>query len=426
MSNDDDNGLWTLSTTEGDSAFPPPTPPNSSAGAPPNLPPTVAMPTADDEWPAGGGSGEPFPGDDPRRPYVIGGVAFAVMLVVGLVIAFVVGGGDSDDEATVAPVSTVPVAVSTTLASAPSTTVSATTAAPATTVATTTTTEAPSLVSDSIVIATREGVYRVTSTGAEKILDEGQQMALGLPDGRLVVQANGGRLAGIATDTAVFVVSTDGQKQLVVGPTPGSSEFITLHDAFQRDGAWHILVTIHTGSNFEDSRDELVMVNLDSGAQTQLGYVGGWEDGSGRFSVAGDLAVSEFYATISRGPSFISLVDGPTPDSQTFGLASSYEDCSVCPSLFAISPDGTELAWVEGEFVVIADTATGEQKTALALPRQLGSQAISIDVGSSGVIVNFRSTYGMGDAPVPNPIVVNREGRVVELPREGVASFTER
>ncbi|MFM8531831.1 MAG: hypothetical protein ACKOD2_19570, partial [Ilumatobacteraceae bacterium] len=125
-------------------------------------------------------------------------------------------------------------------------------------------------------------------------------------------------------------------------------------------------------------------------------------------------------------PIIVSLVGGPTPDPRTFGLASSYDECTVCPSLFAISPDGTELAWVEGEFVVIADTATGEQKAALALPRQLGSQAISIDVGSSGVIVNFRSTYGMGDAPVPNPIVVTREGKVVELPREGVASFTEK
>jgi len=425
MSNDDDNGLWEFSTQDGGSAFPPPTPPNSSAST--QLPPTVAMPTAPDDWPAGSGVSVNEPaGSDPRRPYVVGGIAFVVMLVVGLFIANVIGGGDSDEPVTVAPASTVPVVATTTQAPSPATTTPATTVAPATTIAPTTSTEAPAQIDGSILVATRDGVFRVAPTGTEKILDEGQQVALGLPDGRLVVQANGGRMAAGAAETAVYLVSTDGQKQVVVSPTPGSSEYITLHDAFERDGAWHVLVTIHVGSNIDDSRDDLVMVNLDTGVRTQLGYVGGWEDGSGRFSVAGNLAVSEFYVTVTRGPLFIDLAGGSTPDPRNFGLAESYDDCTVCPSLFAIRPGGTELAWVEGEFVVIADTATGVQKAALALPRQLGTLAISSDVGSSGVIVNFRAPYGMGDAPVPNPIVVTREGKIVELPREGVASFTEK
>jgi len=430
VSNDDDNGLWELSTQDGGSSFPPPTPPTSpeaGSGTSSSLPPTIPMASIPADTPD-----VDRPDDDPRRAYVVGGISFALMLVIGLVIALAIGGDDSDDGISVSPASTLAVDVSTTVAAAPTTispVVPATDGATtdtSTTVAANTTTTTPSDLFDAIVIASRDGVHRITPGGSETLLGEAQQMALVLGDGRLVVQANGGRIAASAAETTVYLVSADGRKQVVVSPTPGSSEFITLHDAFQRDGAWHALVTIHSGSNIDDSQDDLVMVNLETGVRTSLAYVGGWEDGAGRFTVAGDLAVSEFYVTVTRGPLFISLVDGTTPDPGIFGIAPGYDDCSVCPSLFAISPDGTELAWVEGEFVVIADTATGDQTALLPIPRQLGRQAISIDLGSSAVIVNFRSTYGMGDAPVPNPIVMTRAGRVVDLPHEGVASFVER
>jgi hypothetical protein len=149
--------------------------------------------------------------------------------------------------------------------------------------------------------------------------------------------------------------------------------------------------------------------------------VGGWEENTGRFTHGGGYLISDFYSGVSNGPLFLVLGDASPLSPTPFGLADQYDDCSVCPRLFAISPKGDRLAWIEADLLVVADTTSHERVMQVALPKDSGSSVVSLEVGGSSVILN-RSSTSIG--PYQAAFVVTADGVVSAATTPGFAVFS--
>ncbi|MEY4362239.1 MAG: hypothetical protein RL391_1545 [Actinomycetota bacterium] len=355
--------------------------------------------------------------EDGSTDWLIGLASFIGMVIVGLV-AVLIFHDDPKPTVSTTPVvsftgSTAPAAAST----SPVPTVGSSVAA-STTTSTTTPGTAPLL--DSIVVAGPDGIWLETSAGRSKMVEGSFDVVLDLGDGTFLVQARSGRNAE-PQDTVVFRVEAGGTPEPVVTPSEQEQEWLTLHDAVLRDGVWSALVSVATGAGIDTATEDLVLVNLTTGDRELIETVGGWEENTGRFTFGGGHLISDFYSGVSNGPLFLVLGDtsplSPTP----FGLADQYDDCSVCPRLFAISPNGDRLAWIEADLLVVADATSHERVMQVALPKDSGTSVVSLEVGESSVILN-RSTTSIG--PYQSAFVVTADGMVSTATTPGFAVFS--
>ena len=373
--------------------------------SPPSLPDIPPMPDMPDGK------------DDRGTDWLIGLAAFVGMVIVGLVAVLIF----HDDPAPT--VSTTPVVSFTPTTNAASATTtplpdSSSTVAQATTTTSISPTGSPLI--DSLVVAGPDGIWLETSAGKSKMVEGSFDMVLDLGDGDFLVQARSGRNAE-PQDTVVFRVDAGGTPEPVVSPSEDEQEWITLHDAFQRDGQWWALVTIATGVGFDDAADQLVAVDLATGRREVIETVGGWEESTGRFTHGGGHLISDYYSNAIHGPLFL-VLGNTTPLTPTpFGLAEQYDDCSVCPRAFAISPTGHRLAWIEADLLVVADTATHERVLQVTLPKDAGAEVISIEVGESSIVLN-RATTSIG--PYQGAFVVTADGSISTLSTPGFAVFS--
>lgn len=373
--------------------------------SPPSLPDMPPMPDV------------PEGKDDRGTDWLIGLAAFVGMVIIGLVAVLIF---HDDPQPTV---STTPV-VSFTATSNP--VAAGTTSLPnsASTVAQTTTTTSISPTGspllDAVVVAGPDGIWLENSAGKSKMVEGAFDVVLDLGDGDFLVQARSGRNAE-PQDTVVFRVSAGGTPEPVITPSESGQEWISLHDAIRRDGQWWALVTIASGVGFDDAADQLVAVDLATGRREVIETVGGWEESTGRFTHGGGHLITDFYSGVSNGPLFMAL-GGTTPLSPTpFGLAEQYDDCSVCPRAFAISPTGHRLAWIEADLLVVADTQTHERVMQVALPKDAGAEVASIELGESSIILN-RATTSIG--PYQGAYVVTADGDISTVSTPGFAIFS--
>lgn len=354
---------------------------------------------------------------DLRVAVAIGVVSFVLLLVVGLVATLSLG---SDD----------PVSISTDTG-APSTTLAVTTTVPApttvattpipgvgmtTVVETTTTTIASAIPTDRSITVAGAGLYDLTINSSTTVNNEQWAVAFRLPDGTVIAQHVFPGYGEPGDNTVYRIGSTT---STVLAPTDPSNEWIRLHDVFREGTAFFALVSVKSGVGFEDAREELFTINLDTGEKVSYDMIGGWEEGPSRLSYGSGLIVGEYFSSITSGPFFLSL-DGVTINPNDLGLSSSYDDCAVCPSRFATDPSGTRIAWVEGDLLVVFDRNAGTRIAETRLPVGLGRDVDSIDLLGNTAIINAydRTTGILGAAHV-----VGFDGTSTQLPTPGRATF---
>jgi len=358
-----------------------------------------------------------FDKDDHGTDWLIGLAAFIGMVIVGLVAVLIFHDDPKPTVSTTPVVSFTPSSAAGGGTTTPLPTVEST-------IAETTTTSsslpASSLLLDSIVVAGPDGIWLETSAGRSKMVEGSFDVVLDLGGGSFLVQARSGRNAE-PQDTTIFQVEAGATPRPVLEPATDQPEWLTLHDAVQRDGAWWALASSATGIGFESGREDLVLVDVTTGAIETIETVGGWEETTGRFTFGGGHLISEFFSSYSHGPMFLTLGD-TTPLSPTpFGLAEQYDDCDVCPERFAISTRGDRLAWLEADLLVVADTTSHARLMEVALPKDSGAGVISIEVGESSVILN-RSTTSIG--PYQGAFVVTADGNIATATTPGFAVFS--
>lgn len=408
----------------------PPTP--SPADLPPSVPePTEALPSV----PPGStppGDGPPTPGAPPPSggrpawllPLVLG--VAAVLAVVALVVLLTRDGPAEVTEdssppvspATTVPGTTVPVTV------APSTVAPTTTAAPTTTSTTepATTTTVPSLPAGlTLTQAAGDGVHSLSGADDVLVAAERVELALAVGDGSFLVQNRSGRTAAFGeTLPADTEIRRIGAVSEVLVPA-ATDQWHTLHDVEVVDGRRLVLVSTVQGSNIEDWREDLYLIDLDTGERTDLGVVATWESGTSRLHLSADgLIVGEWYASVVSGPLFMDLDGNEGLDPASVGLEAEYVDCGDCPRAFSVSSDGARLAWIQGGTLVLYDRQAGARLAEVPLGGSAEVIVDSIEVGSDAVVLNVVDSPG-GQALAP--VVVGFDGTITPLARRGVATI---
>ena len=131
----------------------------------------------------------------------------------------------------------------------------------------------------------------------------------------------------------------------------------------------------------------LAQYRLGDGSVVDLGQIGGWEAGTSRLKLGGVTAVGEFYAEASRG--LLSVrEDGTTIDPTSLGLEESYVDCSDCPRLYTITPNGQRLAWLDGNSLVVVDLGTGAEVQRAGVPGDLAASVDDIALSDNIAVLN--------------------------------------
>ncbi len=297
--------------------------------------------------------------------------------------------------------------------------------------ATTTTTPTESSIGAPIVVATEEGVLRETSAGTTRVIDGSFDVVIPVGDGSYLAQARSGRGAD-ALDTSLLRISADGVPTRVLEPAEGIDEWFTLHDLIVRNGTFTALVVKATGTLPDDSVEEILLVPLDGSASVSLLTRDAWDSRISHLTVGNGLLVGELIDESATSESanrpllvrFTEVGDGsvttdvidPTP----FGLADSYSECFVCPRVFGIDSSGQRIGWIEGDLLVIVDVASLQRLLLVPLPQGTGERVASIEIGSTGVLLNRRLS---ADGPFQKSLVVTGDGSIGASNYFGRAAF---
>ena len=431
----------------GASAPPPGTPPPR-----PTTPPTTAMPptsgapdpssmptSAIPVTRAGAGGyppGGPIPpmgGDLPppggRRPLILG---IAIGLIAALIVGLIAFALTRDDDGDASELTDVPPATTLTPETVPEppTTVPVveTTPLPTTTTEATTTTQPQptTTVADPsgwpsgfmLTVAASDGVRIVGPNGANTlVVQQPVDIALPVPGtDDFVVQSRSGR-PGPSEDTEIWRVG-EGGAVLLIAPPPGV--FLRLHDVRVVAGNPVVLYSADVGDNPENQSEVLAQYRLGDGSVVDLGQIGGWEAGTSRLKLGGVTAVGEFYAEASRG--LLSVrEDGTTIDPTSLGLEESYVDCSDCPRLYTITPNGQRLAWLDGNSLVVVDLGTGAEVQRAGVPGDVAASVDDIALSDNIAVLN-RTT---ADGSWGNAVIVDLGGAApvfIDVPIPGFAA----
>jgi hypothetical protein len=237
-------------------------------------------------------------------------------------------------------------------------------------------------------------------------------IALAVDDGTFVAQRRSGPSMrdGVTwpkSDTSVLRIDEGGHTTPLFDAVSG---FVTLHDVAVVDGRRLLLYSVHNG-NFNDPKEELYALDIDSGTHpVDVGTVGGWEWGTSRLTLGtnGLIIGTSRGVCCSSGSFHAMAVPGspaaakPLPKAADFGLQDGYEDGCVCPTAFAVDPDGTAVYWlspVEGGptvTVVRAPLDDPLHHTEVAPVARLDAsrlQAMSIDADDDRFVVTFGNAY---------------------------------
>ena len=352
-----------------------------------------------------------------RRSALVGAGSLVLGTIVMIVVLLGVDLGDEPAPDTLAPTTV----ARTTTEPVPDTSpaIDYTPTEPPITPAATTTTVAPATVplDRRIVVASPTGITTVTGSSSVSNDSGSWAVAISLRDGGYVAQRVWPGY-GQPGDTTIYLV-VEGVMSALVAPADPSNEWIRLHDVIDDSGSDKILYSVKSGLGFDLATEELFLFDIGSGTTESLGIIGGWEDGPGRLSIGGQVIVGETFSQIDSAP-FIRRRDGASIDPSTFGLATSYPDCSVCPKAFAIAEDGSTMVWVENDLLVVVDVASGRRVTEVMLIDGLGRDVDSLDVDGSVVLVN---AYDRNTGVLGRPFLYGFDGTFVQLPVVGSATF---
>ena len=357
----------------------------------------------------------PPSGTPTRQLVVIGSSAFVVMLIVGLVLTLSLGGNDTSTAIT--PTSTSP---STSVAPSTTLPVSIVTTVVATTVEETTTTTVVPSINQPITIAGSQGISHIAGGITTRFDSQPWETAFRLADGSYIAQHSSAGY-GQQTDTTIYRVGAT--TTVVKSVTNPATEWMRLHDVYSEGstGDSFVLYSLSSGFGMEDSKEELFALSLNTGLTTSFGMIGGWESGTSRLSFGSNIIVGQFSAEADSGPFFLHL-DGYTTNPNDFGLADSYSDCSVCPSRFTIDPSGQRLAWVEADLLVVLDRVSATRIAEIRLPQGLYPTIESIEIFGDLVLINV---YDPNTGTMSQPILMSFNGTSMMLDTAGTATFDQ-
>lgn len=353
-----------------------------------------------------------------RRSALLGAGSLVLTTVVMIVVLLGVDLGDEPAPDTLAPTTVAPTTTDLVPDTSPAIDYTPT-EPPVTPAKPTTTTITPTTIplDQRIVVASPAGITAVIGSSSESIDSGSWAVAISSGDGSIIAQHVWPGY-GQPGDTAIYRIA-DNVASTLVAPSDPANEWIRLHDVIDEAGSVRVLYSVKSGTGFDVATEELLLLNISTGTTQSLGVIGGWEDGPGRLSIGGNLIVGETFSQIDRGP-FIRRRDGTNLDPGSFGLATTYADCSVCPRTFAIDETGSNLVWVEDDLLVVMNVDTGERVTEVRLVEGLGRDIDTLEISGETVIVNAhdRNTGVLG-----RPYLYGFDGTSARLPVEGSATF---
>lgn len=277
-----------------------------------------------------------------------------VRLMALIVVVSACGGDGSADESSTTLASSTSTATSTSLPD------SSTGPGP-TTLPPQSTTQAPPLPSGvELLVSGPEGVFLVNAADSKLIVDRPAAFAIDDLDGGVLVQTERGAL----DRRSVVYRTRSGSAEAIEMLVPSVDQGLTLN-GIARDGDTYVYYTRNEGSTIEDARQTLRRYSLETREVTELQVTGGWEAGSFPISVSESLILINWSAEVYHGMDFIDLRANSAAVAANPSPADGYEDCGICPSLGALSADGSQLVYfetVEGvKYAVIKHVASGAE-----------------------------------------------------------------
>ena len=363
----------------------------------------------------------PPSGTPTRQLVVIGASAFVVMLIVGLVLTLSLGGNDTSTAITptstspstsMAPSTTLPVSIVTTVVA---TTVEETTTIPSTTVV------GPSA-NQPITIASPLGIFHVTDGKTTQVDNQSWALAFRVANGTYIAQhvnPKNGQLG----DTSIYLIAAT--TKVIVAPPNPDTDWIRLHDFYVDRMGGGILYSLNTNYLGTDAKEELFVIGeVDTSwpsPSISWGIIGGMNSGTSRLTEGNDVFVGEKFEEANSGPFFLDL-DMTKTKPNDLGLADSYDNCIVCPSKFAIDPNGQHIAWVEADLLVVIDRTSATRVAEIPLPKGLYTSISSLDVLGDQILINI---YDSNSGAMGKPILMSFTGTSMTLDTAGTATFDE-
>ena len=350
------------------------------------------------------------PHEPDRRPWWIGGGA-ALVAAAAVLVVFVLT--VTDDDTSTPTLATQPHPATTVLpAPQPTTPVTPPATAPATDPTTPPTRPPATPEETGILTAGPEGVVEHGPDGERVLTTEPMAIALHTGDGRVLVQRGPGYVDPTMEPAATvpLVVGNDGDLTELFG-TADWDGYVTMHDVEVVDGRRLLLFSLTVEPNNPNTSSEtLYVVDLDSEKRTTVDRnIGGWEFGTGRLHLATTgLIVGESSASVSRSIYVAAVPDSPAagaalPTPAGLGLEEQYSDCLDCPRSYTVAPDGTTVAWLDGERRLVLrqlDSAVAPEIQRLpadVMPLLTGD----LDLGGTQLVISQPSGSG-----VQNPAMV--------------------
>ncbi len=229
-------------------------------------------------------------------------------------------------------------------------------------------------------------------------------VATAVDDGRggLLFQTHAGRTWDEQTlDTTIWWVPAGTSDPLaLLVPTPGTSQKLTLFDAYPTGSEFAVLYARHDGIRPDDLVDRLRLFDRNDGSVIELYSGGAFEQGFGRVSAEGAVIVGTEYAQVGSECFVVDVAAGlltPIPNALRDQNADLYVD--GC----ALATNAERIAWYTD-----AETQTGIAPIRIHLTKLDGTGESVIDVTAEGrpTVLDI-STSGM---------IVNREGDAGPLP----------
>jgi hypothetical protein len=294
----------------------------------------------------------------------------------------------------------------------------------------------PSDHATTVLIATQDGIFSVSSDGVvEEVALGATVIAVDDTRGGLLFQEVRGRWDGLESPGGATAIRwiQQGSGETVDLVVPEQGQFLQLHDAVGLGGDLAVYFTRSTGSTPDDMEDLLVRLDPVTGMEAEVRTVGGWEWGSDPISVTPSLIGATSTSSVTRSFDFFDH-DGTDVDVSGNPLDPPASDCASCPDLVELSPDASILAYVEFGSdhngyetipeLVLVDPESGNELERVRLDRpDQGWVPASIDLGDSIVVVN-RFVSGEGGSDFDRPLVIDlREDDPViwEVPMVGNA-----
>ena len=352
-----------------------------------------------------------------RQLVTIGASAFVIMLIVGLILTLSLGGNDTSTSiATTSTSSSTSVVPSTIQPS-----VSPTSLVPTTIQDTTTTTVVPSI-NQPITIASPLGIFHVTDGKTTQVDNQSWALAFRVANGTYIAQHVNPK-NGQQGDTSIYLIGAT--TKVIVAPPNPDTDWIRLHDFYFDNMGSGILYSLNTNYLGTDAKEELFVIGeVDTSwpsPSISWGIIGGMNSGTSRLTEGNDIFVGEKFEEANSGPFFLDL-DMTKTKPNDLGLADSYDNCIVCPSKFAIDPNGQHIAWVEADLLVVIDRTSATRVAEIPLPKGLYTSISSLDVLGDQILINI---YDSNSGAMGRPILMSFTGTSMTLDTAGTATFDE-